>query len=331
MRVDLLKRLIFSRPAKQFNAWCLMLSYYLKLPKVWGKPIRLMIEPANICNLRCPTCPVGNGSIKKNKHLMTFNEFKKIVDEVGPYLYHITLWNWGEPFLNMDLSKMIKYAHSKGIFVVTSTNGHFFNDKVAADLIDSGLDELIIAVDGLSQETLSQYRIGANLASVIAGIKKITKMKKDLKKNKPIIELQFIVMKHNEHELIKLNDFGRELAVDKVIAKSFGSHLDITKLKEFEPENKNHSRYKKNINKKNICQNVWLGININSDGNVVPCCYDPFETNLIGNVWQDGGINLIWNSDKMINFRQKIIKNKNSIKICQNCDFNNDISRKKSI
>lgn len=331
MRVDLMKRLIFSRPAKQFNAWCLLLSYLFKLPKVWGKPIRLMIEPANMCNLQCPTCPVGNGSIEKNKHLMTFDEFKKIIDEAGRFLYHITLWNWGEPFLNSDLSKMIKYARSKGIYVSTSTNGHFFSDKIANELVQSGLNELIVAVDGLSQETLSQYRKGADLDSIVKGVKRVIDFKKEYKSAKPLVELQFIVMKHNEHELSKLNDFASELGVDKVIAKSFGSQLDITKLKEFEPKDKRYSRYSKKMEKNNICKNVWLGMNINADGNVVPCCYDPFEKCLLGNIWENGGVYNIWDGEKMLDLRKQILEDKDKIEICRNCDFNKKISEKKSV
>jgi len=330
MSLNKIKRFIFSKPKKQINLFKIFLSYIFKSPKIYGKPVRLMIEPTNICNLRCKTCPVGTKDIKKKPGHMSFNEFKKIIDEVGDYLYHITLWNWGEPFLNPELGKMIEYARRKNIYVVTSTNGHFLDDKsVAEKIIKSSLNELIIALDGLSQETLEKYRERANFNKVIRGIKLLVNLKKKYEVKRPIIELQFIVMKHNQHELAKAREFAKNLGIDKLIIKTFGAQLDIKKLKEFEPTDKKLSRYgeeEKNKIRKS-CRDIWLGININYDGNVVPCCYDPFEKYILGNVFKDGVIK-VWQGKKLMNFRKAVLKNKNNIDICKNCDFNQGISRK---
>lgn len=326
MRLDLLKRFIFSSPKKQLNAVLVYVSYFLNKTKPWGMPIRLMVEPANFCNLRCPTCPVGAGEIIKLKGTMNLDLFKKIIDETGDYLFHISLWNWGEPFLNKDLPEMIKYAKEKNIYVITSTNGHFLTEENARKIIASGLDELIIALDGLSQETLAKYRQGADFLAIVNGIKNVVRLRKELGKAKPVIQLQFIAMKHNEHEIGKVDAFARELGIDKVVIKSFGSHLNLGKLNQFEPENKNLSRYSESAKKKN-CSSVYTSININYDGNVVPCCYDPMEKHILGNAAKQK-IKDIWRGSQYENFRRSVPEKR--IDICTNCDYNKNLKIKSS-
>lgn len=134
---------------KKLNLLLVYFSMFLKTRRVWGKPLSLMIEPTNACNLQCPTCPTGNRTDKRPKGFLRLEEFKKILDELGDYLFKITLWNYGEPFINRQLVEMIELAKKKDIFIVTSTSGHFFSRKRDVErLIRSGLDELIICLDG---------------------------------------------------------------------------------------------------------------------------------------------------------------------------------------
>jgi radical SAM protein with 4Fe4S-binding SPASM domain len=325
MRLDLLKRFIFSGSKKQINLLRNYWPYFFRSSKVYGLPSRLMIEPANFCNLKCPTCPVGAGAIKKAKGVMSLENFQKIIDEAGDYLYHLTLWNWGEPFLNENLAEMIKFAKRKNIYVVTSTNGHFLTENICAALVDSGLDELIIALDGLSQQTLNQYRIGADFEKIVQGIKTLVNIKKARHSSRPKLQLQFIAMKHNQFEISKLKDFAVKLGFNKVVIKTFGSQLDLSRLKEFEPD-KSFSRYEKTLKAKNSCRRIYLGLNINYDGAVVPCCYDPHESNNLGNIFSSG-VKAVWQSKEFSDFRLRVLKNKNSVAICKNCDYNKDINK----
>jgi len=121
-----------------------------------------MIEPTNYCNLKCPLCPTGAGLIRREKAAMSFEDFKKILDNLGNQIIHLRLWNWGEPLLNKELPKMIKYAKSKNIYVNTSTNSSFLNKENVRELTNSGLDHLIVSLDGASEETYSLYRKNGN-------------------------------------------------------------------------------------------------------------------------------------------------------------------------
>ncbi len=314
-------KLFFSHPSKQINFFKLIICYFFQNSFVKTKPISLMIEPCNYCNLQCSSCPVGDKRIKKEKRIMTFVEFKKIIDEVGDYLFYIVLWNWGEPFLNKELPQMIKYAKEKNISVVTSTNGHYLDSNTARQIIDSKLDEIIIAVDGLSQKTYQKYRKGGNLNTVIKGIKNLVRLKEQLNAKYPKIRLQFLAMEHNEHELPKLKEFSNKLGVDVCVVKTYNKYYSESELDKFEPKNKQFSRYGVNYKKQYKCKQIYFGININSDGNVVPCCYDVFEEYKLGNIFKDGGVIKIWNSKELRDFRKYISKNRNNIVMCKECYY----------
>jgi len=324
MRKSKLKIILKGGFKKQFNLLLLLVSYYLKLPKPLGRPAFLMVEPTNFCNLSCKGCPVGLNEIKKSKGSMDYKKFAKLINEIGDYVFWINLWNWGEPFLNKDIGKIIKFAREKKVYVSTSTNGHFLEEYVD-DILSSDLNELIIAVDGLSQETLEKYRKGADFEKIVKGIKALSKEKKKRKLKNPVITLQFIVMKHNQHELTKIKEFAKNVGIDKAVIKTFGSHLDFGKLKEFEPDNKDFSRYS-NKKKSKLCRFAWFDMVINYDGNIVPCCYDPFEKHVFGNVFQENSALNVWNNNNFVDFRKRL-KNRENIDICVNCEFNKNISK----
>jgi MoaA/NifB/PqqE/SkfB family radical SAM enzyme len=129
---------------------------------------------------------------------MPFDDFKKIIDELGEYLYKIDLHNWGEPLLNEEIYKMICYAHKHDIKVDLSTNLNFFNKIKARKLVESGLDCLIISLSGISQESYQKYHIGGKFNKVIEGTIKIIEIKKVLHISTPFLIWRFLVMKHNE-------------------------------------------------------------------------------------------------------------------------------------
>jgi hypothetical protein len=135
-----------------------------KKSRILGYPTHMTVDVTNICNLRCPLCPTGVGAPGREKGSMSFSLFKKIIDETGKYLISIDLFNWGEPLLNKETYKMIAYANKKHIVTSVSTNFNFLSEKLAEQLILSGLDILILSIDGASQESYEQYRVGCRSA-----------------------------------------------------------------------------------------------------------------------------------------------------------------------
>jgi len=295
-------------------------------PHVWGYPLILTVEPTNRCNLRCPQCLTGAGKIKRGFHNLSFDDFKHIIDELGDYLFYLILFNQGEPFLHPQLIDFISYAKRKKIYVTTSTNGHFFRDsKFVHKTISSGLDTLVISLDGADPHTYETYRTGGNFIQVIEGIKKLVEVKERLGLTSPNLVIQFLVMRHNEHQIAAIKRLGDEIGADRVLLKT----VQITSeedANEFLPKAERYRRYVINNNRlkmktsrKNPCRRLWVSTVINSDGCVVPCCFDKDSAYSFGSIHDAAtSIRKIWRSKKYQNFRELLLRT-NDLDICQNC------------
>ncbi|NPA44977.1 MAG: radical SAM protein, partial [Chlorobi bacterium] len=223
-----------------------LLSIIFKTKKRFGFPVSISIEPTSVCNLKCPECPTGLDELTRYKGHIDFNIYKKAIDELSPYLVSLILYFQGEPFLNKDIFNLIEYsAKTKNIFTITSTNGHFLDIETSKKIINSGLDKLIISVDGTSQEVYERYRKTGNLNTVIQGVRNIISAKKELKSKTPFIVIQFLVFKFNEHQISEIKKLSKDLQVDKLELKS-AQIYDFKNDNNFIPSNKKYSRYKKN-------------------------------------------------------------------------------------
>ncbi len=253
------------KPQRLWNLLLVKISKAFRFPTVLGMPITLMLEPTNVCNLKCPLCPTGAGLLGRKKEMMKFNDFKKIIDEMGPYLIHLRLWNWGEPLINKDIYRMIKYAKKFNIFVNTSTNSSFLTEKSVGKLVRSGLDELIISLDGASEETYRKYRKKGSFSKVLDAMKKLVLERRRLRIETPVIKMQFIVMKHNEHEVEKAIKLAEHIGVDEIFFKTVGV-MDTAvyePVEKYLPENKSFRRYETEEGKiksgkiNNFCGYLW--------------------------------------------------------------------------
>jgi len=313
-----------------FNLILVFLSRKFKLSFVFGYPYNLIIEPTNICTLNCPMCPSGNSMMKRKRGMMKFNDFKKIIDEMGGYLYQIGLMNYGESLLNPELYRMIKYAKTKNITCVLSTNALFLNEDCSLKLLRSGLDFLSVSLDGASQETYVKYRVKGDFQKVLENIGYLVKKRNQLK-SFLFIDIGFLVTRFNENEIEKARNLAAKLGVDNfsLVKFAFPDYRSIKKevFLNFLPENSSYSRYKivngklelkEKPEKKTPCIWAWDRAVINWDGSLCPCCVDYDCKYYIGNYF-DQGLKKIWNSEKYRELRKKILKDKDKIEICYNC------------
>lgn len=290
----------------------------MMLPKVF------IIEPTNTCNLRCPTCHVGQGILNRPKRHLKLEEFKLIIDQSKGYLRKVMLFNLGEPLLNPHLTDMIRYAADANIKVTISTNCELLSEEMSLQLLNSGLSRLIICLDGVDQETLSMYRVGSSFEKVINNIRFLTTTKKQLQKG-PIIEFQFIVMKHNEYQRQQMEEIATNLSVDEYAEKTVGIDINNPKFQELAHKLvASNSRYVYKdgqfLNQEIVgpCKLINKMLVINSDGSVLPCCYDFMSDHIMGNVFTDS-IESIWNSSKYVEFREQIFQDRRAVKICASC------------
>lgn len=316
------KRRWLKRRANQIGLW---LSYQLKLLRVIGLPRMVMIEPTNECNLRCPLCPTGAGTLKRPKGQMSLDLYQRILTELDTSLERVMLYNYGEPFLHPRLLDLIAAAHQAEVYTRVSTNGLVFIRSISADdLITSGLDYLRVSVDGATPETYNLYRIGGKLDRVLEGIELLQQRKRELGKRKPIVELQFIVMSHNEHEIPLIRQTAHELGT-LLRLKSVGlGDLDRDPAKRaWLPGDSSPRRYEEHDghlrlaqNGRRVCDHPWHRLVINWDGQVAPCCYDPNGEYAFGNAAE--GIAAVWNGERVQAFR-RALKSSSPPPICQTC------------
>jgi radical SAM protein with 4Fe4S-binding SPASM domain len=310
------------------NAGRLLASYYISKASGktmhWGKPTIVEIEPTTSCNLRCPQCPSGLREFSRDTGMLDMPMFTRLVDELAPELVYVILYFQGEPFLNKKFLDFVNYAASKNLYTATSSNGHYFTDEMARATVESGLDRLIISIDGTTQDTYSKYRRGGNLEKVINGTKNLLKWKEELGSNTPHIIWQFIAFRHNEHQIPEFKKLAKEVGVDETGIKT-AQIYDYVNTDELIPENDKLSRYERTdegykIKNKllNQCWRMWRGSVITWDGLVVPCCFDKDATHRFGSV-SSQTFTEVWRSERYNAFRSAILRSRKEIEICTNC------------
>ena len=312
-----------------WNAVQVLLSYFYsritRNPVPMGMPISLSFEPTTSCNLRCPECPSGLRNFTRPTGMAQEELFQKTIDELAPRLIYLILYFQGEPYLNPKFLDNVKYASDKGIYTATSTNAHYLKDHLAKKTVESGLDRLIVSIDGTTQETYQSYRVGGKLDKVIEGTKNVIKWKKELKSSTPHIIFQFLVVKPNEHQIEDVKRLAKELGVDEVGFKT-AQIYDYENGSDLIPTIDKYSRYKQTSNGKwevknkllNHCWKMWHSSVITWDGKVVPCCFDKDAEHEMGNV--DGqSFKAIWHSPAYDNFRKSLIRSRTEIEMCKNC------------
>src|ERR1700755_1844424 len=223
-RHDTINLLSKLTPRRIFNGMKVLSSYYLskwtKKAIQWGYPVSISFEPTTSCNLRCPECPSGLRAFTRPTGMLENSFFRQTIDQLSKELLYLVFYFQGEPYLNPSFLDMVAYASAKGIYTATSTNAHYLNDRNAKRTIESGLDRLIISIDGTTQDVYQQYRVGGRLDKVIEGAKNIVKWKKELKSKKPFVVFQFLVVKHNEHQIEDVKKMAKEIGVDDVWFKT---------------------------------------------------------------------------------------------------------------
>lgn len=302
-----------------------VISILIKKPLNWAFPSFFSIEPNNTCNLFCPECPAGGGHMLRPSGFMTWETYKLTISQLSRKAIYLTLYFQGEPFLHPRIFDMIKLAQQKRLYVSTSTNGHFLDQETCSKIIESGLDKLIISLDGVDQIAYESYRKGGDFDKVINGINNIVQAKKQHKSKKPFIELQFLVLGTNEHQTNDITQLAKKLNVNTLNLKT-AQIYDYQKGHTLIPKGESYSRYKKvspgeyvlKSNLPNRCHRMWNGCVITQSGDIVPCCFDKNAKHQMGNINKSTFAN-IWQSEHYQEFRQSILSNRTAIEICRNC------------
>jgi radical SAM protein with 4Fe4S-binding SPASM domain len=309
---------------KPLNALSAAVSYmqssFTGQAVIKGMPVSVSIELTNSCNLNCPECLSGSGKMTRGKGFIDPDLFGKIIAELKPYLYYLTLYFQGEPMLHPHFFSLLR--KSKRIRTSVSTNGHFLSEENAAKIAQSGLNRLIVSLDGMDQSTYSAYRVKGDFAKVMEGIRNIANARK--KNHSSLrLEIQFLVNRYNEHQIPEARKFAWRMRASLKLKSMQITHK--TDFEEWLPSLERFRRYKKINNEYVIkssfpdgCARLWFNPVITWDGKVLPCCFDKDAGYVMGDLNEDS-FRDIWNGPKYRSFRKSILSARWMTDICRNC------------
>lgn len=318
-----------ATPRRVLNATWIVGSYALSKwtgrARHRGLPLALSFEPTTSCNLRCPECPSGLRSFTRPTGMLPDALFKRTIDELHQQLWYLIFYFQGEPYLHPNFLELVKYAADKGIYTATSTNAHYLNDQNARRTVESGLDRLIISLDGTTQEVYQQYRVGGKIDKVLEGTRNVIRWRKKLKSSTPRVIFQFLVVRPNEHQIEEAKQLATDLGVDDVWFKT-AQIYDYQHGSPLIPTIDYYSRYENNTDGTwriknrllNHCWKMWHSCVITWDGLVVPCCFDKDAEYRLGDLEQQS-FRALWQGPKYQRFRTALLKGRDQIEMCRNC------------
>jgi MoaA/NifB/PqqE/SkfB family radical SAM enzyme len=300
----------------------------LKTDRVFSYPTHIQVEPSSICNLRCPLCHVVTEH--KTGGFLSLERFKKIIDEIGDYSMFLHFWGWGEPFMNKEIFSMIRYAKGKGLKIISSTNGHFFDSEENIDrLIDSGLDALIFALDGVDQQTYEKYRKQGDFQKAIQGLSRLLARRNSCGAKTPLVNLRMLVMRDNEGQIEQMRDLARNIGVDVFTIKTLCSFDNETSAKTMLPCNMEYRRFEYDqagnpIRKENPCKKFWNHPTVYINGEVVPCDYHNTQERVLGNAFADinKGFARVWFGREFRKLRSDFTLKRRTGLRCDKCSLN---------
>ncbi len=326
---DQIRYLRYLTVRKVANAVHVLAGYFLS--KITGNvhtgqsPLSLSIEPTTSCNLRCPECPSGLRAFSRPTGMLSPSLYEKLIDQVKVHVTYLNLYFQGEPFLHPEFLHLVKYAHANKIYTATSTNAHFIDSDCARQIVQSGLDRLIVSIDGTTQETYSQYRVGGKLKKVLQGTQNVIEWKRKLKSSTPHVIFQYLVVAPNEHQIEEVQQLAHTLGVDEVRFKTAqvydyenGNPLIPADTKYSRYVRKHDGSYKIKNTLENHCWRLWSSAVITWDGKMVPCCFDKDAKYTMGDLSQDA-FSHVWKSDEYNHFRKQVLQSRSNIDICANC------------
>jgi len=297
-----------------------LMSSLTGAPLISPMPATVSFELTNNCNLKCPECASGSGLMKRERGFMDIGLFEKVISELRPYLININLYFQGEPMLHPGIFSFINLSGK--IRTIVSTNGHFLTEENSEKLAVSGLERLIVSLDGMDQEVYTKYRKNGDLTTVIKGIKNVSAAR-DRFKSKMKLELQFLLNRYNEHQIPDAERFAKKVKADfKLKSMQVLHSRDAGK---WMPSDNRYVRYENSGEKYSLrnsmparCLRLWLNPVVTWDGKVVPCCFDKDADYVMGDINYDS-FRSIWNGSKFKEFRKKVLTERGKTDICRNC------------
>ncbi|MCX6272452.1 MAG: radical SAM/SPASM domain-containing protein [Bacteroidetes bacterium] len=292
---------------------------------MWGLPFAISIEPTNVCNLKCPECPAGTGLLNRPAGFISMVHIDHIINKLPKEVWMVNLYFQGEPLLHPALPDIIqRFAGSKR-YVSLSTNAQCLSADLAERLVRSGLDHLIISMDGYDQVSYEKYRKGGDFKKVTDGIQFVTDARKRAGRLDPFIEIQSLLLRHNEERKDDIKEIARQCGADRVVFKTAqfyrpGKDNDLIPLHDWNRRYSidNIGNYVLKNSMRNRCFRMWSSCVVTWDGKLIPCCFDKEAGYVMGELNKESLLE-IWKGLEYQKFRKKVFQQRREIPICGNC------------
>ncbi len=298
-----------------YNYLAQALSYFTRSQKVYSYPIVFQIELTNHCPMNCIMCP--RQYMKRKLGYISFDLFKKVVDQVKVYDEQINLYHFGDPLMHPQAAELIKYCHEKGIKVNCSVNPTLLTKDISKKIIDAGLNKLFISLDSIDNESYKKIRGSmADYDKAVNNITYLLDLKAKRNSNIPHITISLIYMNSTKNSVEAFKRKWQQQGVDEICIKPF-TGFGLKSLLEYA----DNSSIERIENKAPYpCFRPWRSITVLWDGRVVPCCYDYDSKYVIGDLNKES-LDEIWNGRRMRELRRQHILNDFSENIlCGSCN-----------
>ncbi len=271
---------------RKINSMLVGIQSKLQTPMVWGYPRHLIIDVINVCGLHCPICPQGRSEIPRKTARISKELFSDILDRLGPYLYTLTLTNWGEPLRHPDIIDLLRIARKSPAYIGFSSNLQNLSREIVDELLLSGVDEIGCSIDGGTAPTYQKYRVGGDFHVALSNMKHLVDRKRELGLSVPKIRWQVLINRYTEKEIDLIHKTAEEIGVDSVVWVPI--YVDIGRMlidtpeqrfardKDWLPADEDLSWYDYRTGRfKQVtyfCDKLWDSIVIHPDGAMSPCC-----------------------------------------------------------
>ena len=316
------------RGRKLVNLARIALNRYTPVRPAVGYPYMAHVSPSGLCNLTCERCPAVDDSTVGRTRL-DYEVYERFMKAAGPYLLYVILWSWGEPLLNRDLYRMVGLANSLGVSTVTSTNMLVFDREQAREMVESGLDVLIVAIDGAKAETYECLRPGGSFEDAVGNLRILLEERDRAGSDTPYVNLRLVVSKKNENEIEAFRQLGRDLGVDMISFKAYSTrqagYEDLEWDSERAPESvelrwyeysddftlgEGDGRYDGRF--------PWTKPTVFAAGSILACEFDLEGDHALGNL-NDQGFEDIWFGEKAKKLRRDFRPDR--LPFCKDCVF----------
>lgn len=259
-------------------------------------PFVVIVDPASHCNLKCRFCPTGHPDLiqatGRYQGAMSFETFAKLIDDLQAFpdpVKVLRLYKEGEPLMNKRFAEMIAYARQsdKVLRIDTTTNGVLLTPKISEKIIEAGIDQINISVNGLSNsQFMDLTRTKVNFDKYVENIKHLYSIRGNC-----TIYIKTMAENLSEDDRKRFFDTFGDIADRIFFEHLFPNWPDFDD--EIIPRNGTVSEYGGEVREQSVCPNIFYSTTVNSDGAVSLCIQDWEHKLVVGNV-QDESLKDIW-------------------------------------